>query len=436
MNSRIKRVIAASLANGTSRFVGLVVSLATTPILLASVGDTQFGIWASLVSLFSSLVFADLGLGNGLITPLATAASRGEFRLTQNYISSAILLLCLAATVIAAMMFAVLASGGIGPILNLNSPDDIHAAARTAVVIGLSFAIGLPLTLIAKVRLALQDAAKNAPYDVLAQALIIGSVYLCYVSHAKLHWFAIAISSPPLLAAAVHWIIFRHSTSGVQLLPTFAPSRSTTLQLCKVGLVFLVLQLGSAALVAIDAFLAARWDSPAASAEIAIAQRLFSIPPLICGLAWTPLWSAFADAYAVGDWRFIKRTLGASLSAAIAIATITTIGLLWLGEWPFRAWIGHNHALPGDQLIQANIAWCALAIACGPIAMLLNGLGKMRIQIISTLAMLALAIPLKYLLFLRFGPAGLVWASVLSLTLCVIAPWFWYIPWTLRKHQK
>jgi O-antigen/teichoic acid export membrane protein len=316
--------------------------------------------------------------------------------------------------------------------LNIQSPEDERAGILTATIIGTTFALGIPLTLISKIRLALQQAHLNAVWDLLAQALIVIFVIICYVAKAPLPWFALAIAAPPLFSALLHWASFRKSVAGAPLLRFAAPNAAIMRFLFKDGMLFLVLQLGGAVLVSIDAFLAARWHSPTGSTEIALVQRLYSIPPLVVGLVLTPLWSAYADAASKGDTAFIRRTLLISLGTAALFAVATLAACLSSGNLPFRIWLGKHGAIPSDPLLLVSAIWCALSIACGPVAVMLNGLGKMRFQVGTTLCLLALAIPLKWVLFRSLGIPGLVWASVVGLILCVIVPWLWYVPKTLK----
>src|SRR5208337_4634406 len=62
-------------------------------LTLQYLGTERYGLWMSITSVVSLLVFADLGMGNGLLNAIAAAHGRDDIESEQKYVSSAFFVL-------------------------------------------------------------------------------------------------------------------------------------------------------------------------------------------------------------------------------------------------------------------------------------------------------------------------------------------------------
>src|SRR6266516_5422311 len=92
---------------GSIVFKGLAVAISffAVPLMIRYLGQEQFGVWSTLLSVMSWIVFFDLGLGNGLRNKLAESIAKNEKAEASSYISSAYTLIGL----ISIASFAVMA---------------------------------------------------------------------------------------------------------------------------------------------------------------------------------------------------------------------------------------------------------------------------------------------------------------------------------------
>jgi hypothetical protein len=76
-----------------SRVLTLAAPLLTIPVTLHYLGPDLFGFWMVVSAVTSMAMFADLGLGNGLLTRLVGPIAHGDFATVKSLISSAYLTL-------------------------------------------------------------------------------------------------------------------------------------------------------------------------------------------------------------------------------------------------------------------------------------------------------------------------------------------------------
>jgi O-antigen/teichoic acid export membrane protein len=87
---RRRRSIAQGLVSGLgSRGVGFLVSFLSVPLTIGYLGSERYGVWLLLSSLLAWVRLADLGIGNGLRTAIASALGSGRPDLVRPHISTA-----------------------------------------------------------------------------------------------------------------------------------------------------------------------------------------------------------------------------------------------------------------------------------------------------------------------------------------------------------
>ena len=75
---------------GSFIFKGLAIlaSFFAIPLMIRYLGQEQFGIWSTLLSIMSWIVFFDLGIGNGLQNKLTESLAKNDLTEAVCYISS------------------------------------------------------------------------------------------------------------------------------------------------------------------------------------------------------------------------------------------------------------------------------------------------------------------------------------------------------------
>src|SRR3982751_421810 len=73
---RYRRAALAVLASVAARGVSILTLLLTVPLTVGYLGEERYGLWMAVTSFLGFLVFADLGIGNGLINTISDAHAK------------------------------------------------------------------------------------------------------------------------------------------------------------------------------------------------------------------------------------------------------------------------------------------------------------------------------------------------------------------------
>ena len=189
----------------------------------------------------------------------------------------------------------------------------------------------------------------------------------------------------------------------------------------KLGVQFFVIQIAVIVIYQTTNIVIAQVSGPADVTVYNIAFKYFSIAMLVFGIIMGPFWSAFTDAFASVDYAWMKRTEARLRMVALAglaliiimIAASAAVYRLWIGEAVQVRW---SVSVVVAIYVATNI-WNMLY------SMLLNGMGKIRLQLYVSLLGTALNIPLAIALGRVFGIEGVVLSSILlNLISAIYAP--------------
>jgi hypothetical protein len=84
--------------------------------------------------------------------------------------------------------------------------------------------------------------------------------------------------------------------------------------------------------------------------------------------------------------------------------------------------------------------WTVLNTCGMAVAMFLNGVSAIRVQVVCAVAMGTSALALKILFARQFGLPGIIWGTIVAYSLCTAVPMAFYLPRLLgelaRRHQR
>ena len=113
---------------------------------------------------------------------------------------------------------------------------------------------------------------------------------------------------------------------------------------------------------------------------------------MIAIIILTPIWSAFTDAYTKKDYQWMKATVKKLEKLWLLCVPIMFI-VVMSSQWFYKIWIGTDLQIPGS--LTAGMAYYVLSQIAGGIYMYtLNGIGKIRVQLIVYWGFALISIPL------------------------------------------
>jgi O-antigen/teichoic acid export membrane protein len=404
-----KNIIFSFLIKGGS----VAISLILLPLTFQYVNPTQYGIWLTLSSVISWFAFFDIGFGNGLRNKFTEAVAKGEHTLARIYVSTTYAILALIITVVLIIFFC------INPFLNwagiLNTSPTMMGELRTlALIVFVFFCIQFVLQLLITILTANQEPAKASFLNFLGSLFSLIVIFiLIKTTKGNLVYLGLALSATPVAVLAISSIWF-FSTAYRKYIPSIKYVRfEYAKNLMSVGTKFFIIQIGALILLQTDNIIIVQLFGSEAVTTYNIAYKPFSVIILVFSIIMAPLWSAFTDAYAKKDFDWISRLFYKMQKVFLVIVLLSAI-LLLSSPILFKLWLGNKVNIP--FYLSTTVAIYAVAnswlmIPC----FLLNGIGKIKLQLILYLFCIVINIPLCFLLGRFFGLPGVAISNTVIL---------------------
>jgi O-antigen/teichoic acid export membrane protein len=404
-----------------ARAVTIVTSFITVPLTLNYLGVERYGLWMTISSFIAMMVFADFGIGNGLLNAVAEAYGRDDVVTLRKHVTNALVILSVIALAILAVFFASYPMINWGSFFNVHSTIALHEAGPALAVFVLCFAVGIPLGVVQRVQMGIQQGFTSSLWQAGGSVLGLISTLLVIKLKGGLPWLVAALAGAPVIILLFNWATFflvQHRC----LLPCFADTTASGMKrILKGGLLFFALQLGVAIAYSSDNMIIARFLGPEAVAHYAVAAKLFEGFLMVIGLALTPLWPAYGEAKARGDFLWIKMTLNRSMLSTLIAVSIIAVFLVAFNQAIFRLWLGESYQIP-FSLVLSYALWMVLKGLGTTYSIFLNGMNVIRFQLIISSIFVTISIFIKIWFIKIYGVSGVPLALALSYVVFIGIP--------------
>ncbi|MDR2385842.1 MAG: MATE family efflux transporter [Tannerella sp.] len=426
-----KKNIAASFA---IKGITILISFILVPMTINYVNPERNGIWFVLYSMIFWLNLFDIGLGNGMKNRLAEAKAAGDNELCRKYVSSTYAicgLICLGI----ALLFSL-----INPFLDwmkiLKTVPVVYAGEILALVwiIFISFCFTFILNLLKMVIAADQRPAIASFLDMLGQLLTLLGIFVLTKtvspSLVSLGWVTGFAPVAVLLIANIVLFNTRYKTWR----PSFRfVDFKVTGNMINLGVKFFIASCSSLLVMQSLPFLIQRIANSVEVTNFNVSFKVFSVALNIVGIMILPYWSSFTDAYAQNDYEWMKKTVRRLYRFFIGLLTVQII-MLALSPVIYYLWINYwMKDGPGNL----DISFWTSASVCLFVCVLcwlniciypLNGMGKVTLQVYSSVVEMLLFVPVVWYLGKTWGMVGVILSPVI-----VYFPRMIWAPVQLRK---
>ena len=429
MPGRDRRALLTAATSIAARVLAVGVTLATVKISIGYLGPVRYGLWATITSLTAFLAFSDLGIGNAVINRMALAFTSGERDTAAREISSAsFVLAAIAAVVLAvsALLLPVLPWPRIYNVTGLAATEAGPATLATLVC----FAVLIPIGLVQKVQLGFQQGTYANLWLIAGSLLSLVFLIVAVAAHFSLPWLVLVVAAGPVLAVALNWV-----QEFVYLRPWLRPRLDrvhvrTGIELARMGLLFVGLQLAAAVAFSSDNLIATQVLGPVAVAQYSVTQRVFLALPALVSVAAVGLWPAYGEAIHRADRAWIRQTLTRSTMLAVGVTMLASIVILTASRPLFSFLIGPA-LVPSLSLLIGFVVWSVLYTFGSVVSMLLNAANVILFQLVISSVMAVTAIVLKIELGRTVGIAGIIWGTVIAYGLLSVLPTLVYL-----RHRR
>ena len=386
-----KNIFASFVIKGWSALIVLLL----VPATLHCLGEYKNGIWLTISSLLLWIDNMDIGLGNGLRNKIAEYMAHDEFERTRSLISSTFAMLtCI---IIPVLLILLLLIALTDPYWIFNaSPSKVDHLDQVLMATVTLVCTSFIFKLIGNFYMGMQLPAVSNLLIALGQTLaLIGTYIVLWSGSHSLMLIALVNTVSPLI---IYLLAFPYTF--LYKYPHLCPS----LKLIKLkeakavihmGVQFFIMQISSVVLFMTSNILISNLFSPTMVTPYQITYRYFSILLVIFTVICMPFWNATTDAYQKNDIAWIRNATKKLRLMTVGIL-ICLIVMIALSDIVYAIWIDQQTVIDLKMSIMMA-TYIFILIYSMRYSYFINGIGKLRLQLIFTTAAAVLFIPLAYL---------------------------------------
>lgn len=424
---RYRRALLTTIASVVARGTQILASLITVPLTLHYLGQDLYGLWLTMSSVTAMFTFADLGIGNGLLTALSEARGRDNRVAARRLVSSGFYVLVGIGAGLGVLFWLLFPLVPWAKVFNVSSPQAAAQVGPAIAILLASFVVALPLGVVSRIRGAFQEGFVDSAYVMFGSVLTIGMLLIAIRLEGGLPLLAGALVGPPIIATLLNGVDLWGRRRLRWLRPRLSDiDREATRRILGVSFFFLILQVAGAVAYQSDAIILAQVLGPASVTQYAIPMKLFLLIPTALGLVFAPLWPAYAEALARGDVSWARRTFSRSMKLAVGLSVPLSLALVFLGPFILDLWVG-DAVTPTPLLLLAGGSWAILASIGSAIAAFFNGAHLLKFQAVTAVLMMLANVAISIFLTYRIGVSGVMWGSVIAQIVFMYIPLAFYM---------
>lgn len=383
----LKNVVASLFIKGWSALM----QLALVPLTLACLNIYENGVWLTISSMLLWIDTMDIGLGNGLRNKLAEAVADGNMEKARTIVSSTFAMLVIIIVPVVVVLNVLVVNIDIYSVLNVN--PNIVGNLKEVVFVSILLVGGtFMFKFIGNFYMGMQMPAVNNLLVTLGQTLAVAGTFV--LSRTGIHSMlivAIVNTASPLLVYLIGYPV----TFGLkykQYKPSFGCiTLGAMKEMCIMGANFFVLQVSSILLFMSLNIVISKCFSPDMVTPYQVAYRYFCLVQMVFAILSGPYWTATTDAFKRGEMDWIKAS-GRTLDKILLAMLMLVFGMVAFSNVFYRLWVGDGVEIPLEMTALVG-AYMAVITVSTRYSIILNGMGKLRLQLYVTATVALLFIP-------------------------------------------
>lgn len=385
---------------------------------LSYLNPYEYGIWLTLSSILTWVYIFDIGLGNGLRNKLTEALALKDLKLARIYVSTTFFSLLILVTTIYLLFLVLQPWMNWNLILNVDT-QKVQNLSSVVIIVFTFFCASFVFRFVGNIYMAYQQPAINDLLSLIANVVSLILIYLCTLfTEGSLEKIAIIYSAAPVLIFLLAYPVTFWKLKEIR--PSISWVRFGYLrELMSLGVQFFIIQIVCLVLFMTSNLIITQMFGPESVTPYNIAFKYFSLVNIGFTIIITPIWSAITDAYANKDLIWIRQTMRKLIGVWLAGIALTVI-MVFISNYVYEIWIGDEVHIP---FILS--ALCGLYVSISNwnniFAYFINGVGKVRLQLYSSIISGVVFFPLAYCFGSTLGIAGVL----LALCVCLLPSAIW-----------
>ena len=399
---RQRSILAFFVSSLTSRGLGIGCQLLQVPLALKLLGNEAFGLWITLNSIGYMLTFSDFGIGLGAQNQIAEATGRGDDAQARRiFFTGTAFLVGIALVLAACAPLAWLVNWQSA--FHLTEPGLVSGVKAVIVAVFVVWCAGIPLGMAQRAAYGVQLGWLCNVLDAVRNVIVLGLIYAEVQLKCSFAFFIVSTLFVGLIVQVAFFGYLLWRLGWLKGLHRDLFERALLGRLTNVGIFFFLQQIATLVLFSAAPVILSTTLGVAAVTPYNLAQRVFGPFLLVSNAYLLPVWPAFSEAKARGDWAWIHRTLWRSLFIVAVLCVLPMAATTRYMQPLIRLWTGGKAELPTQGLLWLLFAWNALTVLQQPFGYLLAGLSEVRRATLYSALTTALALGVMFPLIPRFG---------------------------------
>lgn len=374
------------------RIISIVVSLLLVPISISYLSPEKYGIWITISSIISWMTFFDFGLAHGFRNRFAESIANGDFDLARKYVSTTYIVMAIVFFIL--MLLTSMINFVIDWCTVLNISQDLGTELNKVFqILIIFFCLKMILDIFLTMMTAYQRPAVSMGIISIGDIISLVLVYiLTLFSYQNLSLLALVITATPCIVTFSISVLAFKRNDFKKISPSLKfVDFSLVKKIFGIGSQFFVIMISMLFIFQFTNIIITRELGASSVTLYNVTYKIFNVVIVVMTILMTPLWSAFTDAYTKNDYIWMKKCLKRVEKLGLFLVPIIII-LLLSSEFIFDIWLGGK--VQTSFYFTIMMALFAIFRVLGQIYMYpLNGIGKIRLQLISYLIIAFIAIP-------------------------------------------
>lgn len=393
------------------RFVSIAVSFLIVPITLGYVTAELYGVWLTLSSIMTWLSFMDVGFTQGLKNKLTEAIAQDDWNRGKQLVSTTYFMMMLIFLPIGII------GGGLIPLVNWCSLLNVNPMYETEVLHVMYVVIGFAclqmiVNVLVSVVAAFQKVALSNSFLVIGNILsLFAIIVLTKTCESSLLYLSIVFCSLPVLVTMLASIIlfkgpFKRVAPSISTINT-----SLIKDLFGLGYKLFIINIQVIVLYQSTNVMISNLSSPLMVTSYNIAYRYLNLAMMLFSIITAPLWPAYTDAYAKGDYKWMNHVRD-KMFKIFFLSVALAVFMIIVSPFIYKIWVGESVEVP--FLMTLIVALYVVIYSWSTLnGTIIVGIGKLALNARLVWVGMLLHIPLSYFLSMFCGGYGVLVSMIL-----------------------
>ena len=386
--------------------ISILISFLIVPLTIGYVNAELYGVWLTVASVMTWIHFLDLGFSQGLKNRLTEALAKEDFARGKTLVSTTyFMLLCIIVPACLIMQLLI-------PLVNwshLLNVNEVYSQEITNVIhIIIAIAcLQIIVNVLVSVVAAFQKVALSQLFGVVGSVFsLVIIIILRATCPPSLIVLALTFALMPVLVTIIASLICFNGPFK-KVAPNWkSVDFSCIKDLFGLGYKFFLINIQVIVLYWSTNVLISNVSSPLEVTKYNIAYKMLSAAMMVYTIIINPLWPAYTDAYARGDFNWMK-TIRKKMHKILFLFILGCVVLVVLSQPIYHIWIGDKVEIPNLMTILVALyviaySWMSLN------GTIISALGKLQLNLYMSIVVMIVHIPLSLFLGKYIGAYGVV----------------------------